>query len=294
VIGIDVSALPWAWFAALPGRAASGVLRDPASAPRELRAAASSLGIRDRAVALAIPTRAASWTVLAVKASSRTARLACAAAAASDLGIPPRDVVTSLSPLDSGTLCVYSSREAIEAFMAPWESAGFSVPVVEPAAVSLLRALAGGAPTAILRAGESDIEIVAGSADRLLFSRHIASPWDASSAQRIALEVSSTIESARKEGVAIGHVVVAGHGDVGQIAQALGASPAAAPDEWPGPVPPWAIAAASVALWRRGAGHGPRGLPALAGAERLLAAAARAASSAASALRPPARRGDRR
>jgi hypothetical protein len=257
MVGVDVSLRPWAWAAPGSGRWAFGELPDGGDPARALREALASSRARDRAVALCIPARSVVWdTIPGLRLRSRQARKAATLAAATRLRVTPRDAVVSLGAARDGVMYVGAERVAIEAAMAPWLAAGFTVPVVEPAAVSLLRAIGSEAPVAIVRTGAGEVEIVAGSRDRLLFARRLPVALEAGQANAVRLEVDATIDAARKDGVAIERVLVSGRGDLDALVAAFPGSAGVAalsPERRVPEAPSWAIAAASAALWRASA-----------------------------------------
>jgi hypothetical protein len=257
VIGVDLSLHPWVWAAPSGGRWLCGELLDGGDPAAALRGALASARVRDRAVALCIPARSVVWdTIPGLRLRSRQARRAATLAAATRLRAAPREIVVSLGDARDGVTYVGAERAAIEAAMAPWLAARFAVPVVEPAAVSLLRGVGSDAPVVIVRAGAGELEIVAGSRDRLLFARHLPVAREPAQPEAVRLEVDATVEAARKEGVVIERVLVSGRGELGALLDAFPdrAGVAALSPAWRAPeAPPWALAAASAALWRAGA-----------------------------------------
>ncbi len=279
MVGVDVSLRPWTWAAPRGGRWLFGDLPDGDPA-RALREALASSHVREKAVALCIPSRSVVWDAIpGLRAAPRQARKAAALAAAARLRAAARDVVVSVADARDGVTYVGAERATVEAAVAPWLRAGFSVPVVEPAAVSLLRGIGSDAPVVVVRTGAGEVEIVAGSRDRLLFARHLPLPEEAGQADAVRLEVDATIDAARKEGAAIERVLVSGRGDLGALAAAFAGRAAAAalsPAHRAPEVPSWALAAASAALWRAGAPASRQREQRAGGVfERLLAAARR-------------------
>ncbi len=254
VVGVDVSLRPWAWAVAVNGRWVSGELPDGRDPAGSLREALEAARVRDRAVALAIPMRSVAWdTIPGLRLRSRQARKAAALAAVSRLRVTPREAVVSLDEARGGVMYACAERAAIGSLMAPWLAAGFAVPVVEPAAVSLLRGVGRDRPVVIVRVGEGEVEIVAGSRDRLLFARSVPVAWSPGQANAVRLEVDATIDAARKEGEAVERMLVGGRGDLGALLGAFGdgaGQVALSPDHLMPEIAPWAVAAASAALWR--------------------------------------------
>jgi hypothetical protein len=262
-----MSLRPWAWAVLRrDGRWAAGEIRDPSDDPaRALRDALSAAGVRERAVALAIPMKPVVWDLIpGLRPGSRQARRAATMAAAVKLRADPRQTVVSLDGAPGGVTYVGAERASIEALMAPWLAQGFSVPVVEPAAVSLLRGVGSDDPVVVVRLGLGEADIIAGSRHRLLFARRLPLAGGGAPLPGLQLEITSTIESARKEhGQAISRVLLswwsgaevapdAASGGLGRVELHPGLGP--------GGVPGWAVGAASVSLWRA-AGRGGSSRP---------------------------------
>jgi hypothetical protein len=254
VVGVDVSLRPWAWAVAVNGRWVSGELPDGRDPAGSLREALEAARVPDRAVALAIPMHSVAWdTIPGLRLRSRQARKAAALAAATRLRVTPREAVVSLDEARGGVMYACAERAVIGSLMAPWLAAGFAVPVVEPAAVSLLRGVGSDRPVVIVRVGDGEVEIVAGSRDRLLFARSVPVAWAPGQANAVRLEVDATIDAARKEGEAVERVLVGGRGDLGALLAAFGdgAGQVALSADYRMPeITPWAVAAASAALWK--------------------------------------------
>jgi len=254
MVGVDISLRPWAWAVAANGRWVSGTLPDGRAPAPALREALEASHIGDRAVALAVPTRSVSWNTLpGLRLRSRQVRKAAVLAAATRLRVEPRDAVVSLADTPGGVLFTCAERSAIEALIAPWLATGFAVPVVEPAAITLLRGVGSVAPVVIVRAGEGEVEIVAGSHDHLLFARHVPVAWAGGQTNAVKLEVDATIDAARKDGETIERVLVGGHGDLDALMAAFQGTASVvelSPDYRMPEIAPWAVTAASAALWK--------------------------------------------
>lgn len=254
MVGIDLSLSPVVWAIPNGGEWLFGQAPSDRESPSAVREALVARGLRDRTVALCLPIRSIVWaTIPGLRPRSRQARKAAVLAATTRLHIEPTEAIVSLSSVDGGVMYAAAERSAIEAVMIPWLAAGFAVAVAEPAAVSLLRGAADEVPVVIVRVGVGEVEIVAGSRDRLLFARHLPITWSEGQSNTVRLEVDATIEAARKEGVVIERVLVSGHGDLGALLAAFpnGAAMATlSPQCGAREVPAWALAAASVALWK--------------------------------------------
>jgi hypothetical protein len=254
MVGVDLSLSSMVWTTPKNGQWLFGHLPNDHESARALREVLAAHGVRDRTVALCLPTRSIVWaTISGLRSRSRQARKAAVLAATARLRVAPAEAIVSLSSVAGGVMYAGAERSAIEAVMITWLAAGFAVAVIEPAAVSLLRGVATEVPVVIVRADIGEVEIVAGSCDRLLFARHLPIAWSAGQAGAIRLEVDATIEAARKEGVAIERVLVSGHGDLGALSDVfLGSAREATLSSrcQASEVPSWAIAAASAALWK--------------------------------------------
>lgn len=254
MIGIDLSLSHVVWAIPNGGEWLFGQAPTDRESPRTVHEALVARGLRDRTVALCLPMRSIVWAMIpGLRPRSRQARKAAVLAATTRLHIEPAEAIVSLSSVDGGVMYAAAERSAIEAVMIPWLAAGFSVAVVEPAAVSLLRGVADGVPVVIVRVGVGEVEIVAGSRDRLLFARQLPITWSDRQSNPVRLEVDATIEAARKEGVVIERVLVSGHGDLGALLAHFPSNAAVATLSPPceaREAPAWALAAASVALWK--------------------------------------------
>ncbi len=251
MIGVDISLRPWMWTAPHAGRWLFGDLPDTQEAPAALRHSLAQQGVHGRVIALSVPTRAITWHTLGGVRLSSSARRAATLDAAHRLRVTPQEIVVGITQGSEGAIYGAAARASIEQVMAPWLDAGFRIPVIEPAAVSLLRGIGSEIPAVVVRAGAGEVEIVAGTRDRIALARHLPGSWE-DRTDAIRLEVEATKGTARNEGLLIERVLVSGRPGAETLLDTLGgkASLAALSPDYPMPdAPSWAIPAVSVALW---------------------------------------------
>jgi|GEM_PF-3049929 len=279
MVGVDVSLHPWTWAAPHAGRWVFGTLPDGPEPAAGFRRALAEQGIRERTIALCVPTRSVVWETLpGLRGKSQRARKAAVLAAATTLRVSPHETVVSIDQAEDGLMYACAERAAVETLMAPWIAAGFKVQVIEPAAISLLRGVGTAEPSVIVRAGAGEVEIVAGSMNRLMLARHLPGSWDGREGG-LRLEVDATIDTARKEGAAIQRVLLSAPADLASLIDAFSgkaALAALAPEYRLPDTPSWSIAAVSAALWTAGPARGTRapGVSAASSVLTLLAAIA--------------------
>jgi hypothetical protein len=254
MVGIDISLRPVVWACRAGSRWLHGVLGDP-PAPSLLEALKTA-GVRDRTAALAVSSRDVRIGMLPDVVRGARARRAAMLAACQQLGAGPRDVALSVDRGPKGTSYAAALRETVAAWTRPWRDARIGVRVVEPAAIALLRALAGDDTGLVVSAGEGMLELIVGSRSAFVHARAVEADW-AARPPVARLEVEETLAAvASRHNVEIGWLAVCGRGPIDALARALaGVAPLRDLREarLPGmdTLPPSAAAAASVALWER-------------------------------------------
>ncbi|HLJ58890.1 MAG TPA: hypothetical protein VKZ50_04075 [bacterium] len=224
---------------------------DPEALTEALRVA----DVRDRMIALAVPTRDVRIGMLAKGLVGARARRAATLAAAQQLRIDPAVVAVSLDHHGSeGTAYVAAPTDTVAKWVAPWSADRWRVSVVEPAGTALLREAGRDTVELFVRTGAGTLDVVVGSRTRWVLARTVDLDWE-HNLPSARVEVEDTITLVRKVGVELGGLVVGGAGAAGILADALSTlgtiRPLMVGAGLDADLPPEALVAASVAQWDR-------------------------------------------